>query len=80
MNDKGHFYISIAKSIIRILVCIFGTSASLAGLSDIVNEYGYNYSVMTNCITFIFVVITVVTSGFGVAEVLGIFEEVADKR
>jgi len=53
MKDKGHFYISITKSIIRIvgaMLCIVDQN------------------------------ILILAASFAIAEVLGIFEEVADKR
>jgi hypothetical protein len=53
MKDKGHFYISLIKSAIRILGCII-------------------------CITQGSVVILAV--GLLLAEILGIVEEVVDKR
>lgn len=52
MKDKGHFYISMLKSGIRILACILGLTGDIVFLAG----------------------------GFIVAEVLGIAEEVFDKR
>lgn len=53
MKDKGHFYISLAKSVIRIGGCVL---AAIEG------------SLVLLC------------AAFGVAELLGIAEELADKR
>lgn len=53
MNSKGHLYISLIKSIIRILGCV---------LSLLFNNF------------------TILAVVFGIAEILGIFEEVVDKR
>ena len=52
MNDVGHFWISITKSIFRIAGCIFGINGNIN--------------------TFIILLL--------LAEVLGILEEVVDKR
>lgn len=51
MKDKGHFYISLVKSLVRIVGCIL-----------------------------FFANIALLPIMFGIAEVLGIFEELADKR
>ena len=53
MNSKGHLYISIIKSAIRIISCTLSISYS----------------------NWIFLAI-----GLGIAETLGIFEELVDKR
>lgn len=53
MNDKGHFYISLIKSVIRIGSCIY-----LAKTGDYI---GF-------------------AIGIGGAEVLGIAEEIFDRR
>lgn len=51
MNSKGHLYLSLIKSAIRILACIGA-----------------------------YVNIIVLPIGFGVAEILGIAEEIFDER
>ena len=51
MNSKGHLYISISKSVIRIAGCIIGV---------------YNIMAIPIC--------------FGIAELLGVAEELVDKR
>jgi hypothetical protein len=53
MNSKWHLYISIIKSVIRILSCI---------ISVIVGKFEY------------------LAIGLGIAEGLGILEELKDKR
>jgi hypothetical protein len=53
MNSLWHLYISVAKSIIRILSCF---------ISVIFGRFEY------------------LAIGFGIAEVLGILEEVKDER
>jgi uncharacterized MnhB-related membrane protein len=53
MGDKGHFIISLVKSLIRIAACIVAI---------------FQKDILSLAI------------GFGVAEILGILEEVADKR
>lgn len=53
MNSKGHLFISITKSGLRILSCI---------LSIILKSF------------------TPLAIGFGVAEILGVLEELVDKR
>ena len=55
MNDKGHFYVSLAKSAIRILGCILAMLFYDQGLKIIIGS-------------------------FLVAEILGVAEEVFDKR
>ena len=53
MNSKGHLFISIAKSSLRILSCV---------LSIALKSF------------------TPLAFGFGVAEILGVLEELVDKR
>ena len=53
MNSKGHLYISLGKSILRIASAIV--------------------TIITNDVLWL-------ALGFGVAEVLGIIEELVDKR
>jgi Na+/serine symporter len=56
MKDKGHFYTSIIKSILRI-----GISVSVFIIS---NDMA----------------VKILATGFGVAEIVGIIEEIADRR
>jgi len=57
MGSKGHFYISMSKSVIRIVTCF----AALV-VADITKD------------------IAILAGGFLVAELLGVAEELADKR
>lgn len=57
MKDKGHFYISLIKSLLRIFGC-----------SGLITYFGINN------------IVGIFASAFLVAELLGIAEEVADKR
>lgn len=57
MGSKGHFYISLSKSIIRVVAC-FGALVVVDLTSDI----------------------TILAGGFLVAELLGVAEELVDKR
>ena len=53
MNSKGHLYISLGKSILRIVSAVV--------------------TIITKDVLWL-------ASGFGLAEVLGVFEELVDKR
>jgi len=70
MKDKGHFYISLVKSVIRMLSCV----ASVWFL------YNSIFCAIPNGIMYFFIAIASVPVGFFIAELLGVAEEIFDKR
>ena len=71
MNSKSHLYISLAKSAIRILS---GTTSTL------IICHGFYYANVFNSLYYIYYAIAIISIGLVFAEVLGIFEELFDKR
>lgn len=68
---KGHFYISLIKSIIRIVTCV---------AVSIISYYAVRNMTLLNFLNYIFLNFYIIATGFGVTEVLGVFEEIYDKR